>query len=249
MPVIEKYAGQYVKDADEEIEKDLKAQGRMISKQKVKHSYPYCWRSQSPLLYRGFDCWFIRVTEIKERLVELNKTNRWVPSFVQEKRFHNWLEDARDWCISRTRFWGNPIPIWISDDGEEVVCIGSIKELEELSGVTGITDLHKESIDHITIPSKEGKGVLKRIPEVFDCWFESGSMPFAQNHYPFSMDEEKFNKSFPANFIAEGLDQTRGWFYSLMVISGAIKDCPPFQNLIVNGIVLAEDGTKMSKSK
>jgi isoleucyl-tRNA synthetase len=125
-------------------------------------------------------------------LIDNNKNSKWVPAFVQERRFHNWLADAKDWCFSRNRYWGNPIPIWISDDGEEVVCIGSIKELQELSGCGEITDLHRESIDHITIPSKQGKGVLKRIPEVFDCWFESGSMPFAQIHYPFSITEEEF---------------------------------------------------------
>jgi isoleucyl-tRNA synthetase len=182
-------------------------------------------------------------------LIEQNKTTKWVPDFVQEKRFHNWLVDAKDWCFSRNRFWGNPIPIWMSDDGEEIVCVGSIKELEELSGQGPFTDIHREFVDHITIPSKKGKGNLKRIPEVFDCWFESGAMPFAQSHYPFSVNDETFNKGFPANFIAEGLDQTRGWFYTLMVISTAVKGVAPFKNLICNGIVLAEDGTKMSKSK
>jgi len=157
----------------------LKGTGRLFANGTVRHSYPYCWRSQTPLVYRGFDCWFIKVTEIKQRLVELNKTTRWVPSFVQEKRFHNWLEDSRDWCFSRNRYWGNPIPIWISDDGEEVVCIGSIEELERLSGCENLKDIHREYVDEIQIPSKQGKGMLKRIPEVFDCWFESGSMPFA----------------------------------------------------------------------
>ena len=189
------------------------------------------------------------MTDIKEQLIENNKTSTWVPSFVQEKRFHNWLVDAKDWCFSRNRYWGNPIPIWISDDGEEVVCVGSIEELRQLSGCGEIKDLHRENIDHITIPSKMGKGVLRRIPEVFDCWFESGSMPFSQVHYPFSINDADFHKGFPANFIAEGLDQTRGWFYTLMVISTAVKGVAPFKNLIVNGIVLAEDGSKMSKSK
>ena len=249
LPSVKDYAGQYIKDADKVIMADLKAAGRLVASGTIKHSYPFCWRSETPLIYRGFDCWFIKVTDIKQKLIEENHKTNWVPSRIKERRFHNWLTDARDWCFSRNRYWGNPIPIWMSDDGEEVVCIGSIKELEELSGVTGITDLHREYVDKITIPSKQGKGELKRISEVFDCWFESGSMPFAQSHYPFSMDEETFMKQFPGNFIAEGLDQTRGWFYTLMVVSCAVKNCAPFQNLIVNGIVLAEDGSKMSKSK
>jgi isoleucyl-tRNA synthetase len=168
-----------------------------------------------------------------------------VPSFVKEKRFHNWLADAKDWAISRNRFWGTPIPLWVSEDHEETIAVGSVEELYQLSGVK-VTDLHKENVDHITIPSKQGKGVLRRVDEVFDCWFESGSMPYAQLHYPFE-NQERFNKGFPADFIAEGLDQTRGWFYTLMVISTCLFDKPAFKNLIVNGLVLAADGKKMSK--
>jgi isoleucyl-tRNA synthetase len=243
------YKGMHFKDADPEIIKRLKDEGRLISQGTIVHSYPFCWRSQTPLMYRAVDTWFIKVTEIKDQLLKNNEDPRWVPAFVQEKRFKNWLENARDWCFSRNRYWGNPIPLWVSDDLEEVVCVGSIKELQELSGCGELTDLHRENVDDITIPSKMGKGQLKRIPEVFDCWFESGSMPFAQSHYPFSVSDEEFMKGFPANFIAEGLDQTRGWFYTLMVISTAIKGQAPFQNLIVNGIVLGSDGHKMSKSK
>lgn len=243
------YAGQYFKDADPQIMKDLKERGRLVASGTIVHSYPFCWRSQSPLMYRAIDTWFIRVTDLKADLLKNNEAPRWVPDFVRERRFKNWLADARDWCFSRNRYWGNPIPLWVSDDLEEVVCVGSIAELRELSGCGEVTDLHREHVDKITIPSKMGKGVLRRIPEVFDCWFESGSMPFAQSHYPFSVGDEEFMKGFPANFIAEGLDQTRGWFYTLMVISTAIKGQAPFKNLIVNGIVLAEDGAKMSKSK
>ncbi|KAA0190112.1 Isoleucine--tRNA ligase cytoplasmic, partial [Fasciolopsis buskii] len=168
-----------------------------------------------------------------------------VPDFVREGRFANWLRDARDWAVSRNRFWGTPIPIWTSDDMEEVICIGSIEELAQLSGVH-VSDLHKESVDPITIPSRTGRGVLRRVPEVFDCWFESGSMPYAQIHYPFE-NTKTFEEGFPADFIAEGIDQTRGWFYTLLVISTALFNKPPFKHLIVNGIVLASDGQKMSK--
>jgi len=240
--------GTYVKDADKDISKFLKAKKRMKKQGTLKHAYPLCWRSDTPLIYRTIPSWFIEVTKIKDRLVARNQETYWVPAHVKEKRFHNWLVDARDWCVARNRYWGTPLPIWQSADGEEVVVVGSVKELQELSGRTDITDLHKEFVDHITIPSKEGRGDLKRVSQVFDCWFESGSMPYAQQHYPFEKKEE-FQAKFPADFIAEGLDQTRGWFYTLMVLSTALFDKPAFKNLVVNGLVLAENGKKMSKSK
>ena len=239
--------GKNFKEADPTVIEHLKSNGRMIFVGKIKHKYPFCYRTETPLIYRAIPSWFIKVEDLHEKLVNINKTTYWVPKYVQEKRFGNWLANARDWCVSRNRSWGTPIPLWVSDDMEEIVCVGSVEELQKLSGVKDIKDLHREFIDKITIPSKKGKGDLHRIPEVFDCWFESGSMPYGQVHYPFEMKDYEFKKGFPADFIAEGVDQTRGWFYTLNVISAIIFDSTPYKNLIVNGLVLAEDGQKLSK--
>jgi len=240
---VPEYHGIFCKDADKKIIRSLKDSGNLVHQSTLVHSYPFCPRTDTPLIYRAIEAWYVRVEDLRERLGANNADVHWVPSAIGEKRFGNWLKDAKDWNISRNRFWGSCIPIWISEDRENMVCIGSIAELEELSGQK-VTDLHKHFVDKITFV-KDGK-TYRRTPEVLDCWFESGAMPYAQQHYPFEKKDE-LSKFFPADFIAEGLDQTRGWFYTLMLLGTALFDQSPYKNVIVNGLVLAEDGRKMSK--
>lgn len=241
------FAGLHVKEADKHIIKYLRATDRLVVESQLRHSYPMCPRSDTPLIYRAVPSWFIRIPEIIPDMLSNIEGSHWVPSFVKERRFASWIANARDWNVGRNRYWGTPIPLWVSEDLEERICIGSVEELRQLSGFQGeLHDIHRDKVDDITIPSRMGKGTLRRVDEVFDCWFESGSMPYASQHYPFE-NVEKFERSFPGDFIAEGLDQTRGWFYTLLVLGTHLFGRSPFQNCVVNGIVLAEDGKKMSK--
>ena len=245
---VPEYQGVFVKDADKDIMKRLKEEGKLVKRDTVVHSYPHCWRCGSPLIYRGIGSWFVKVADHHEALLRANSQIKWQPAHIKEGRFGKWLAGSRDWAVSRNRYWGNPIPIWKCDDPDckHTLCVGSREELKKLSG-TYPEDLHKQYVDKITIPCPKCGKTMHRIPEVFDCWFESGSMPYAQQHYPFE-NKEYFESHFPANFISEGLDQTRGWFYTLTILASHLFDKPAFQNCIVNGLVLASDGRKMSKS-
>ncbi len=245
------FAGMHVKDindtqkTDIEIIKDLAHRGLLFSKEKYEHSYPHCWRCDTPLLNYATSSWFVSVTEIKDDALKLAKEINWSPKHIKDGRFGKWLEGARDWSISRQRFWASVIPIWKCDDCGEMVVFGSVEELEKASGKK-VNDLHKDVVDKIDFPCAKCKGMMKRIPDVLDTWFDSGSMPYAQLHYPFE-NVDKFDETFPADFIGEAQDQTRAWFYYLHILATAIKQKNAYKNVVVSGIILAEDGKKMSK--
>jgi len=243
------WQGTLVFDADLDVIKYLKANDKLFKKQKMVHEYPHCWRCDSPLLYYAMPSYYIAVSKFKDKLVKANEKVNWYPEYVGTKRFGNWLESAKDWAVSRTRYWGTPIPYWKCSCGHSEM-IGSIKELKERSveEINDSLDLHKPYIDNIHLKCPVCGKEMQRIPDVLDCWFDSGSMPFAQYHYPFE-NKELFEHQFPADFICEGIDQTRGWFYTLLVISTFVKGCSPYKNVLVNDLLLDSEGKKMSKSR
>ena len=242
------YAGMFVKDADAPILRDLEKQGKLFAAPRFEHDYPHCWRCNTPLIYYARDTWFIKMTAVRDNLIRNNNTVNWIPESIGKGRFGDWLENIQDWGLSRNRYWGTPLNIWECSCGRRH-SIGSIEELKSMSeNCPENIELHRPFIDEVTLKCPECSGEMKRVSEVIDCWFDSGSMPFAQWHYPFE-NKDIFESQFPANFISEGVDQTRGWFYSLMAISTLIFDCAPYKNVLVLGHVLDKDGQKMSKSK
>jgi isoleucyl-tRNA synthetase len=247
--IVTDYKAKFVKDADEQIILDLKTQKKLIKKLKIEHSYPHCWRCDTPLLYYARESWFIKTSEYKDKLLANNEKINWFPPEVGSGRFNEWLKNNIDWSLSRDRYWGTPLNIWVCDNCESAQSIGSIEELQKLGqNVPDKIDLHKPYVDDITLKCDKCNSLMHRVPEVIDCWFDSGSMPYAQFHYPFG-NKEIFDKNYPADFICEGIDQTRGWFYSLLAISTLLFDKPPFKNIIVNELILDKNGQKMSKSK
>ena len=245
------YAGLFVKKADPEVLKDLDKEGKLFDAPKFEHDYPFCWRCDTPLIYYARESWFIKMTdpEVKANLIANNKTINWIPETIGTGRFGAWLENVQDWGISRNRYWGTPLNIWQCEDCGEMLSIGSIAELKEHSdNCPDDIELHRPYIDAVTCKCGKCGGTMKRVPEVIDCWFDSGSMPFAQHHYPFE-NKELFEQQFPAKFISEAVDQTRGWFYSLLAISTLLFNKAPYENVIVLGHVQDADGQKMSKSK
>ena len=244
------YAGMQVFETNEPIMQWLKANGLLVKKEQYTHTYPFCWRTDTPLIYKAMSSWFVKVTDFRDDMVKNNQQINWIPGHIKDGRFGKWLEGARDWSISRNRFWGTPIPVWKSDNPQfpRIDVFGSIAELKEKTGVE-VTDLHKPYIDEVVYPNPDdpsGKTMMRRVSDVFDCWFESGSMPYAQIHYPFD-NKEWFEKHFPADFIVEAIDQTRGWFYTLTVLSTALFNKPAFKNCICTGLLMAEGGQKLSK--